>query len=83
MTEKFKKLSSILEGKVDAIIEAVDKADPTTPEYKELLINFDVTMGVSSNVSAMLMQEEMSRNEQACKCVAPEEVTSEKVESEE
>lgn len=81
MTEKFKKLTSILEGKVDTIIEAIDKADPTTPEYKEMLINFDVTMGVSSNISTMLMQEEMMKNEQACNCVAPE--AAEKEESEE
>ena len=59
MKDNFKRLSTILEGKAVSLVDAIEKADPTTPEYKELMINFDVTMAVNGNIQNTLAQEEM------------------------
>lgn len=59
MKDNFKRLSTILESKAVLLVDAIEKADPTTPEYKELLINFDVTMGVNGNLQNTMAQEEM------------------------
>ena len=59
MKENLKRLSTILEGKATSLVDAIDKADPTTPEYKELLVNFDVTMGINGNIQNSIMQEEL------------------------
>lgn len=86
MKSKFEKLCNILEDKTVILTDAIEKADPTTPEYKDLLVNFDVTMGISANISSMIAQEEMMKAQQEqCqgKCCAPEDIPTSYSESEE
>lgn len=83
MKSKFERLCNILEDKTNIIVEAIEKADPTTPEYKDLLVNFDVTMGISANISNMIAQEEMMKAQQCeGKCCAPEDIPTSYSESE-
>ena len=77
MKSKFERLCNILENKTIVLTDAIEKADPTTLEYKDLLVNFDVTMGISANISRMISQEEMMQvHQEQCQgeCCATEDI---------
>lgn len=50
MDEKLKELEKILEPKVDLLVEAIERADATTPKYKDLLGNLDTTLAFLTNI---------------------------------
>ena len=54
MIKDLVKLVKVLESKVDPIVEAVEKADPTTEEYGELLENFSASMQLISLINRTL-----------------------------
>ena len=56
MEKDFIKLESILEKNMPVIIEAIEKADPTTEAYKELLNNFNSSMVIYSQLQEMFMR---------------------------
>ena len=54
MIKDLVKLVKVLESKVEPIVEAVEKADPTTEEYGELLENFSASMQLISLINRTL-----------------------------
>lgn len=56
MEKDFVKLEEILEKNMPVIIEAIEKADPTTETYKELLNNFNSSMVIYSQLQEMFMR---------------------------
>ena len=54
MIKDLVKLVKVLENKVEPIVEAVEKADPTTEEYGELLENFSASMQLISLINRTL-----------------------------
>ena len=56
MEKDFIKLEEILEKNMPVIIEAIEKADPTTETYKELLNNFNSSMVIYSQLQEMFMR---------------------------
>lgn len=60
MNEMFSELNSILEKKATELVDAIQKADATSTEYKELLVNFDSTMMIHSNIENILNPKQMN-----------------------
>lgn len=56
MEKDFVRLENILEKNMPSIIDAIEKADPTTEEYKELLNNFNSSMVIYSQLQEMFMR---------------------------
>ena len=54
MIKDLVKLVIVIESKVAPIVEAVEKADPTTEEYGELLENFSASMQLISLINRTL-----------------------------
>jgi hypothetical protein len=54
MIKDLVKLVKVLESKVEPIVEAVEKADPTTEEYGDLLENFSASMQLISLINRTL-----------------------------
>lgn len=70
--ENLEKFHEILQSKVDTIVEAIKNADPTTKEYRELLMNYDSTMVVAKNIEMTIL----AMNSKPCdssQCCAPAE----------
>lgn len=47
-------LGKSLEEKAKILAEAIDRADPTTSKYHDLLMNFDITMSILNNINMSL-----------------------------
>ena len=56
MEKDFVRLEDILEKNMPSIIDAIEKADPTTETYKELLNNFNSSMVIYSQLQEMFMR---------------------------
>ena len=56
MEKDFVRLENILEKNMPSIINAIEKADPTTETYKELLNNFNSSMVIYSQLQEMFMR---------------------------
>lgn len=56
MEKDFVRLEEILEKNMPSIIDAIEKADPTTETYKELLNNFNSSMVIYSQLQEMFMR---------------------------
>ena len=56
MEKDFVRLENILEKNMPSIIDAIEKADPTTETYKELLNNFNSSMVIYSQLQEMFMR---------------------------
>ncbi len=56
MEKDFVRLENILEKNMPSIIDALEKADPTTETYKELLNNFNSSMVIYSQLQEMFMR---------------------------
>lgn len=54
MIKDLVKLVKVLESKVEPIVDAVEKADPTTEEYGDLLENFSASMQLISLINRTL-----------------------------
>ena len=50
MDEKLNRLETILEPKLEVLIDAIERADATTIKYKELLGNLDTTLAFLTNL---------------------------------
>lgn len=46
-------LDNILEKKIPTLVEAIEKADPTSEEYNRLLTNFNSSMIIFSELKGM------------------------------
>ena len=46
-------LDNILEKKIPTLVEAIEKADPTSEEYNKLLTNFNSSMIIFSELKSM------------------------------
>ena len=46
-------LDNILEKKIPTLVEAIEKADPTSEEYNKLLTNFNSSMIIYSELKGM------------------------------
>lgn len=55
MIEDLEKLSKVFDTKIKPLVDAIEKADPTTDEYKKLVENYALTMTVSSNLNRTLI----------------------------
>ena len=55
MIEDLTKLTKILDDKVKPMVEAIEKADPSSKEYGDLLANFSITMTLASNLNRTLL----------------------------
>ena len=64
MIEDLQRLSGVFDTKIKPLVDAIEKADPTTKEYKELLENYALTMSVSSNVARTLLAVAQAAQEQ-------------------
>ena len=64
MIEDLQRLSEVFDTKIKPLVDAIEKADPTTKEYKELLENYALTMSVSSNVARTLLAVAQAAQEQ-------------------
>lgn len=69
MIEDLTKLTKILDGKVKPMVEAIDKADPASKEYGDLIANFSMTMTLASNLNRTLLDvarraQEMTKEEE-------------------
>lgn len=58
------KLVGFLDDKAKVLITAIDKADPTTDEYKKLLENFGATMNISGIVGRTIQAATQTINEE-------------------
>ena len=67
MIEDLQRLSEVFDAKIKPLVDAIEKADPTTKEYKELLENYALTMSVSSNVARTLLAVAQAAQEQSNK----------------
>jgi hypothetical protein len=50
------KLVEVLNGKVAPLVEAIEKADPTTEAYEQLLENYSGTMQLISTLNRTLTE---------------------------
>ena len=64
MIKDLQRLSGVFDTKITPLVDAIEKADPTTKEYKELLENYALTMSVSSNVARTLLAVAQAAQEQ-------------------
>lgn len=60
MQSSLDKLEAVLETKIVTLVDAIDKADPVTPRYKELCLNLDVTMAIHTNLETRRFQTQMA-----------------------
>ena len=65
MVKDLIKLVEVLNKKVPTLVEAIEKADPTTKEYEQLIENYAGTMQLISTLNRTLT--EISLNAQAKK----------------
>lgn len=56
MEKDFVRLEEILEKNMPSIIDAIEKADPTTENYRDLLTNFNSSMVIYSQLQEMFMR---------------------------
>ncbi len=56
MEKDFIKLEEILEKNMPTIIEAIEKAEPTSENYRDLLNNFNSSMVIYSQLQEMFMR---------------------------
>jgi hypothetical protein len=54
MVKDLIKLAEVLNKKVNPLVEAIEKADPTTEEYEQLLENYSGTMQLISTLNRTL-----------------------------
>lgn len=64
MLQDLIKLKDILDTKLTPIVEAIEKADPTTEEYSRLLDNFSMSITLNSNLSKTLIGVEQALNKE-------------------
>ena len=55
MIKDLQKLADVLDTKVQPLVEAIEKADPTKEEYGIMLSNFNATMTVATNIGNTLV----------------------------
>lgn len=65
MVKDLIKLVEVLNGKVKPLVEAVEKADPTTKEYGQVIENYAGTMQLISTLNRTLAEISMSAQAQA------------------
>lgn len=65
MVKDLIKLVEVLNGKVNPLVEAIEKADPTTKEYGQVIENYAGTMQLISTLNRTLTEISMSAQAQA------------------
>lgn len=60
MIKDLVKLVEVLNKKVPTLVEAIEKADPTTEEYEQLIENYAGTMQLISTLNRTLTEISMS-----------------------
>lgn len=64
MVKDLIKLVEVLNGKVKPLVEAVEKTDPTTKEYGQVIENYAGTMQLISTLNRTLAEISMSAKAQ-------------------
>lgn len=80
MQSSLDKLEAVLEAKIITLVDAIEKADPITPRYKELCLNLDVTMAIHTNLETRKFQAQMAQNQMEMSMGVPEMVSEDDVE---
>lgn len=65
MVKDLIKLVEVLNGKVNPLVEAIEKADPTTKEYGQVIDNYAGTMQLISTLNRTLAEISMSAQAKA------------------
>ena len=65
MVKDLIKLVEVLNGKVNPLVEAIEKANPTTKEYGQVIDNYAGTMQLISTLNRTLTEISMSAKAQA------------------
>lgn len=65
MVKDLIKLVEVLNGKVNPLVEAIEKADPTTKEYGQVIDNYAGTMQLISTLNRTLTEISMSAQTKA------------------
>lgn len=65
MVKDLIKLVEVLNEKVKPLVEAIEKADPTTKEYGQVIENYAGTMQLISTLNRTLTEISMSAQAQA------------------
>ena len=65
MVKDLIKLVEVLNGKVNPLVEAIEKADPTTKEYGQVIDNYAGTMQLISTLNRTLAEISMSAQAQS------------------
>lgn len=65
MVKDLIKLVEVLNGKVNPLVEAIEKADPTTKEYGQVIDNYAGTMQLISTLNRTLAEISISAQAQA------------------
>lgn len=65
MIKDLVKLVEVLNKKVPTLVEAIEKADPTTEEYEQLIENYAGTMQLISTLNRTLTEISMSAQAKA------------------
>lgn len=65
MVKDLIKLVEVLNGKVNPLVEAIEKADPTTKEYGQVIDNYAGTMQLISTLNRTLTEISMSAQAKA------------------
>lgn len=73
MIKDLVKLVETLNTKVPTLVEAIEKADPTTEEYEQLIENYAGTMQLISTLNRTLTEISMSAQANAKKEGAEDE----------
>lgn len=64
MEERLQKLLEMLDAKSATLVDAIEVSNPLTSEYKDLLVNLDMTMAMFTNAKVML--ETQYANQKCC-----------------
>lgn len=76
MIKDLQRLTNALDEKVVALVDAIEKSDPTSDEYKRLLENFNTTMIISTNISQTLISFAKKAQELSQEKEVKEDVTN-------
>lgn len=61
------RLAEVISKKIPVIIDAIEKADATTEEYNKLLVNFNSSMVIYSEINNMIAARLANQKEEAQK----------------